>query len=402
MLLGRLLVVVALVAVAGCTATQLPTAVIEVDAAAALVDDPVHVRVTGLEARQKVVIELGADDADGTTWRSHGTWTSDAAGVIDVRRDAPSDGTYTGVDPMGLFWSMTPAQGDPTVSTLVPPGGGAPFTVRLTVRSGERLLASKELTRRWKDDRVGMRMLTTAADGVSGVLYTPAATAAARPGVLVFTGSDGTPPVANAALLASRGFPALALDYFGGDGLPETLRDVPIEYFARAARLLQREAGGTRPVAALGYSRGSEAALLLAQHEPDLIGALVVYAPNHEVWPAFPPPGDAWTLRGKPVPSGPIPVDRITAKVLAIAGGLDALWDSDTQASRLATALEGAGVEHQVLRYPDAGHGVGTYPYHAQGVSNAHGGSRAANAAARADGWPKLLEFLGSPRATVR
>jgi dienelactone hydrolase len=60
---------------------------------------------------------------------------------------------------------------------------------------------------------------------------------------------------------------------------------------------------------------------------------------------------------------------------------------------------------HQALVYPGAGHGVGTVPYLAQGTRLRHpatgdvivlGGSRSADAAARAQGWPKVLNFLAA------
>jgi dienelactone hydrolase len=56
-----------------------------------------------------------------------------------------------------------------------------------------------------------------------------------------------------------------------------------------------------------------------------------------------------------------------------------------------------------VLVYPQAGHGVGTFPFQPAGTTLIHpvtgglialGGTRPANAAARRDGWPKVLEFL--------
>jgi dienelactone hydrolase len=61
------------------------------------------------------------------------------------------------------------------------------------------------------------------------------------------------------------------------------------------------------------------------------------------------------------------------------------------------------GHPHQALVFPQAGHGVGTFPFQPAGTALVHpvtgglialGGTRPANAAARRDGWPKVLEFL--------
>lgn len=391
MSLRRLIVVIVLLLSAGCAAEQTVAATIEVDDASALVDEPVHVRILGLPAGRRVVVELAADDVDGVRWESSGSWIADADGRVDLRENAPVEGSYDGVDGMGLFWSMAPAAEPSTSDTyFVPPGAGEPITMRLTVRSDGRERATAELERRWRDGGTA-RGLSVADDGVSGVLYTPATNTQRGTAVLAVGGSEGAPPLSASALLAARGFPTLALDYFEGDGLPPTLNRVPLEYFAGAARLLQEETGATG-IAVIGYSRGSEAALLLAQNEPELVEGTVLYAPNDRVRQAFPPPGIAWTLGGEAVYPRPIPVDQVVGQVLAVAGGRDEVWDSAAQADRLAAALDVADVEHRVLRYPDAGHAVGTHPYLPGGPAT----TRAADVAARVDGWPRVLEFLGS------
>jgi dienelactone hydrolase len=65
----------------------------------------------------------------------------------------------------------------------------------------------------------------------------------------------------------------------------------------------------------------------------------------------------------------------------------------------------GATATHQALIYPDAGHGVGSFPYLPAGTSQISagnaaarslGGTRQADAAARSDSWPKVLAFLAA------
>ena len=112
--------------------------------------------------------------------------------------------------------------------------------------------------------------------------------------------------------------------------------------------------------------------------------------------PAFPPPGDAWALAGEPVPVGPIPVDAVTGPVLTVSGGRDQTWDATAQAGRIVDALATAGVPHRFLDYPAAGHGVGVPPYLALSPDGGNVRTRAAEAAARADGWPQVLELLAS------
>jgi hypothetical protein len=76
--------------------------------------------------------------------------------------------------------------------------------------------------------------------------------------VLVFGGSGGglTTSMA-AALLAAHGYPSLALAYFKVAGLPQSLHDIPLEYFTSALRVLRAQPG-VDP--AMSWSPGSRGA----------------------------------------------------------------------------------------------------------------------------------------------
>lgn len=383
-----------LLPLAGCTPDAPRSTQIVVDTAEAPADRPVHVRITGLPPDAPVEVEARATDHQGAGWRGHATFTPGADGTIDLRRDAPAAGTYTGVDGMGLFAAMAPPDGALDEERFIPERFG--FTITVSVRSGRRVLAERDLRRVIRAGGVTEQTLTVAQDEVAGTIFRPAPGTSAKTPVLLFTGSDGLVDHWTAALLASHGFPTLALDYFEGAGLPDTLSDVPLEYFVRAARLLD-PAG----VVAVGYSRGSEAALLLADRHPGVVRGAVLYAPNDAVAQGFPDGGHAWTQGGRPIPEGPIAVDGVAGPVLAVAGGDDELWPSLTQTERLAQRLPGL----QRLTYPQAGHGVGTFPHLPSGTRSRHpvtgqvydhGGTPQADAAARSDGWPKVLTFLES------
>jgi pimeloyl-ACP methyl ester carboxylesterase len=115
--------------------------------------------------------------------------------------------------------------------------------------------------------------------------------------------------VQTAVILASRGYAALALDYFGGQGLPDQLSQIPLEYFADALAWLQSHpvVDGER-IGVIGHSRGGELALLLGAtyHE---IKAVVSYAGSGVVFGGYPGPGPAWTLGGEAVPFAPSELD---------------------------------------------------------------------------------------------
>ncbi|MEV2238760.1 acyl-CoA thioesterase/bile acid-CoA:amino acid N-acyltransferase family protein [Micromonospora sp. NPDC049891] len=374
---------------------------LDVAPAVALADEPLRLRVSGLAARERVVVNAEALDHAGRLWRAEATFVADTNGVVDVSRDAPVDGSYSGVDPMGLFWSMDPLDGEASYFAPAWPHVQSDFPVRLSAVADEREPAAVTVRRDWAAGEVSFTELTTEVDGVRGLLVLPPPGTPRRAAVLWFGGSEGgVGGLYDAPLLASRGHPVLCLGYFGASGLPDSLHDIPLEYFVTAAELLAPHSGGE--VAVTGYSRGTEAALLLAQERPDLVRAVVVYAPSSVVHPGYPYSGaPAWTYRGRPVPTGRIPVDRIDGPVLAIAGEEDQLWDAPTYAAELLLAL--GGPPHRVLLYPDAGHGVGTFPYlpsktvhQGRTGEQTHGGSRAGDAAARRDGWSEVLNFLAT------
>ena len=157
----------------------------------------------------------------------------------------------------------------------------------------------------------------------------------------------------------------------------------------------------------MGYSRGSEAALLLAEDYPQLIHGVVVYSASADVNPGFPDSGTAWTKNGRPISQGPIPLDHISGPLLAIAGADDQLWRSPSWATQISQELDADHdrYSHQSIIYPNAGHGVGTFPFLAAKTQYNHpvtgvhlnvGGTRAGNNAARERGWPKVLALLAS------
>jgi dienelactone hydrolase len=401
------LAVVTPVLLMACTATTKP--MFTVDRPDALIDQAVRIQISGLPANQPVTVAAEAATTQGPTWRAEATFVADPAGVVDLTTAVPDSGSYQGVDGMGLFWSMDPDGGSGDTETFVPESvdGGRSYAVSLSATVGGDVVASTTVRRVFTAADVTVRELTLDADGLLGTLFTPPAGSPRRPGVLLLGGSEGGPgPIGDAALLASHGYPALALSYFAQPGLPATLRDIPLEYFAAAARRLGQEPSvDAAGVVVRGYSRGTEAAMLLAEFFPELVRGVILYAPTDRANAGFPDGAAGWTVHQQPVPVGPLAVDQISQPVLAIAGGVDLLWPSSSAAGELKRALDAAhpGVRHEVLVYPDAGHGVGTYPYIPRAVAPVHpltqepvrlGGSRPTNEWARADGYPKMLSFL--------
>ena len=285
------------------------------------------------------------------------------------------------------------------------------FAVRLDLLAGGRSVAHTTIRRRWSAAGV---QHAAVRHGLYGEVFDPPGSAR-RAAALVIGGSEGGLSTAGeAALLASHGYPALALAYFREPGLPATLKDVPLEYFARALRRLRaRPDVDPRRVAVIGASRGGGGALLIGATYPRLVHGVVASCPAtsskcrptgvrrrgrctegrvaHVAAADFrnPDPSDA---------SGAlIRAERIAGPILTVSGGDDALWPSSAFATVLHQRLDARHFAHphQDLQFADAGHLVGSaVPDLPAAAVPEYGGSPRADAAGRAAAWPRILDFM--------
>lgn len=389
--ISNIAIVAALAAtLVSCTGGPEPSdGVLEVSPQASRLDEAVHIKVTGLSSGQQIALTATGTGLDGQTWSSRATFRAGDNGVVDLDRDAPVSGDYSGVDGMGLIAAMVPtssapaAAEGPAASLQVPQA--SPVTVAVT--DGPTV----QLSRVAVADGVTSQQLTVTEHGVAGLLLTPAA--ATGTGVLLIGGPDDrVSTTAMALMLAANGYPALAVEYFNAPDLPAELRNVPIEYFATAASKLPG------PVRVVGSSRGSEAALLLSALYPSLVAGTVIAAPADKINLGFPNGGYAWVFGN--APRMDIPYSAIVGPVLAIAGTEDAVWPSAENVTRLSEQL-GDRLESLVIE--GAGHDVLGAPYVSSKPDSVHpvtgepfyvGGTRQANEQACREAWAALLEFL--------
>jgi Acyl-CoA thioester hydrolase/BAAT N-terminal region len=223
-------------------------ALLTITPASTLVDGTTNVRVTGVAAHARVTLAATTVDARGRRWSSRVLYRADAHGAVRVGSGR-------------LLTSMTTSAGH--VPFWLQP---RPTPVRVTALVGGHVVGRATFERSGRAGGVTERDTTLAADGFLGKYFAPPPTmsAVARPGVLLLGGSGGgyaDPDLA--ALLASHGYPALALAYFGEPGLPATLSDIPLQYFGNALQWLGAQPGvPPHRLAVIGVSRGGEAAIL--------------------------------------------------------------------------------------------------------------------------------------------
>lgn len=427
----------------------MPSLSLHVEPADALIDVARRITVSG--AQPGAIVRIGTQ-----TLRSEAIWTSradflaDAQGRVDLSRDAPIAGDYSGVAPMGLIWSQTCADSpqqfnratdQPLETAIVAQCSGVETTAHMV----QRLLVE------------GVSRHEVREDGLVGVLYRPPGSAPA-PAIMILNGSGGGINEPRAALWAAHGYNAMALGYFGAPGLPRYISNTPLEYFATGLDWLRANVQPRNEfVAVTGQSRGGELSLLLGATFPEKVSAVIAYVPSAFVHggqaasdPAIGRDGPTWLLDGKPlthiwddnkfaswlpydngepprrnslammtaladpqaVKRARIAVERIAGPVMLVSGGDDGAWPSDLFSLMVKSSLEAAGHPYPVdwVNYPEAGHSVLfphvpttriAYAHPVSGVVTTMGGSASANAEANERSWAAVLKWVEEAEAAV-
>ena len=391
------------------------------------VADPVPVRVTGLPRHTPVdLISLRRARAGDQTYVARATVAADTLGRIDLGRQAPLAGSYTGADKAGLFWSATAR-----ASVLADP---APGEVRIVAQVAGRDVATA--TARARPDPSAFVTEQNAA--FPGAIFERPARPGRYPVIIVLGGSEGGASTARdfAPLFAAHGYATLGLPYYspGYDpadlvaGLPTTFTDIPVDRLAQVRDWLA--ARGDVDVARIGIwgaSKGAEFALIAASHY-DWVKAVVAVVPTDVVWEGWGKPGVAtasFAFGGEPLPFMPyagmdaelakaargeamdlravhlagraanpgrlaaarIRIEDYAGPLLVVGGGMDRIWPSAEMTRSIAASRAAAGRSTQMLVYPNAGHalgGPGTEPATPLAVN---GGNPAAIAAGRTEAW---------------
>lgn len=400
---------------------------------------PVAVRLTGLAPG--AAVEITAERRFGQPPQVHAAsarFVADTDGVVDLARTAPAAGSYAGADAAGLFWSMTP-----TGSAAQDWRSGE---VRLAARVGDRVVATAQT-------RLAGARADVQAEDIPGF---PAARlyrlpgGAPRPVVVVLHGADGGTAAGDryGPKLASLGYAVVGLPYYSPDwgayGPPKAIPELPGSFIdIRVDQIAElRDWLKSRPevdadrIALFGGSKGAEFALIAASRYAWLT-AIVALAPSDLVWEGWglemieaEGTRSSFSYQGRPLPfmpyvgfvdgllAGPnadllkihedgraahperedearIAIEAFAGPVMLVAGDADREWRSGQMARNLAEARNRAGLETELLVYPDAGHDVGGDGWTPTVGGVARGGGTAqANARAQLDAWPRIVAFL--------
>lgn len=413
--------------------------VIEVSPKEAMIDEPVSIRILKCPKDEPVKLLSTMFDDDSVKWVSVNTFKP-INGVVDLTSIAPISGSYDTIDAMGFIWSMKPDSIEKPV--LFSSKKLSPLNIQIEVFIDDSLVIKSNLSRlRIQPDVV---RIDVREEGLVGTLFIPK-NAANIPGIIDLSGSGGDLSETRAALLASHGYITFALAYFGIESLPETLDNIPLEYFEKAIHYLKQQKGiDPDRIGIIGSSRGGELSLLVGSTYSE-ITCVIGYASSVFINPGS-KGGAAWTLNGEPLPfisqkpdiqviaeiqksiaeskavsftpmfnsilknrndlqDMEIPIEKTNGPILLISGQDDQIWPSAQFSEIAVERLKAITFTHQIkhLTYQNAGHRIGppykpvtileaTHPV--SGILMKFGGTVAGNANACINSWQQVLSFL--------
>ncbi|MED6236852.1 hypothetical protein ATANTOWER_015149 [Ataeniobius toweri] len=390
-----------------------------------LFDESVQVKVAGMRPRQVVTMRATSTDEKGVVFSSTATYRANNSGDIDLIRDASLSGSYVGVEPMGLLWSMRP---NVPHKRFQKTNSLNPYVVKFSVHEEEgKMLAEATNQRYLMGD--GVSRVPVKEGNIRGVLFTPPGEGP-FPAVLdLYTFGAGLSEK-RAALLASRGFMVLTVALYGYNDMPKSTEEVHLDYFEETIEFLKNQNKvGSRGVGVLSISKSGDLALSVASYLAGVQAvvsingcsanaALPLYYKKRQLLPALKfdinklIATESGAIITKYAMHDPlteenkatlVPIERAGGHFLFIASEDDLNWDSKAYMDGMVDRLKRHGKENfESVSYPGAGHYLEP-PYGPYCPSSFHGvvgrpvlwgGEPRTHAAAEVHLWRKIQQFF--------
>ncbi|XP_049429462.1 peroxisomal succinyl-coenzyme A thioesterase-like [Epinephelus fuscoguttatus] len=402
-----------------------------------LVDEKFTVLVQNLFPGFQLTVRALHQCEDGHTWDAFAHYIANATGEVNVSEDLSLGGTYSGVEPMGLLWSLRPVPGSKPGLRLRKMNVQTPMEFTISVYQGhltegftDQVPLASVVVERWYM-APGVRRIPVTEDGLTATLFLPPGPGP-FPGLLDLWGGGGKLVEYRAALLASHGIASLALDYLTPKSPIETGKMVGNEYFERAYRVLEQHPQIlSSRIAMLGLSLGTSITLKMAvyskviklrcavcisgSHVQRVDGSLrqnLSYFDKNSAKIRFDKDNNVilrdMTLPITTNPSLKVDVGRLQCPLLLVVGEDDQDTPAYEAAMDMREMMERAGNSHllTVLSYPKAGHlieppftpFIRASPIRSfstgQKLLVLWGGETVAHSRAQEDAWRKTLVFL--------
>ncbi|GLD52358.1 acyl-coenzyme A thioesterase 1-like protein [Lates japonicus] len=362
-------------------------------------------------------------DEKGVAFSSSATYRADGSGEIDLDRDPSLRGSYVGVEPMGLLWSL---KADSLHKYFYKTKSLNPHVVKFSVHEEEgeegRMLAEATNERVLIGEGVSRRRVKEG--NFQGVLFTP-------------PGEGPFPAVLDlctfmsekrACLLANKGFVVLAVAVYIDK--PDNDKEMYLDHFEEAVDFLRRQPKvGSEGVGVISLSKTADLALSIASYLPD-VGATVwingccgntalpLYYKKRQILSpllfdsskVIPTESGASNIKyGMYNPLAEenrgslVPIEQAKGRFLFVASEDDLNWDSKGYMEEMVERLKRHGKKnYESVSYPGAGHYLEP-PYGPYCPSSFHGvvgrpvlwgGEPRSHAAAEVHMWKKIQEFF--------
>uniref|UniRef100_A0A3B5B3D3 Acyl-coenzyme A thioesterase 1-like n=1 Tax=Stegastes partitus TaxID=144197 RepID=A0A3B5B3D3_9TELE len=382
-------------------------------------DDPVQVTVTGLRSKQLVTMKARSTDDKGVMFSSSATYRADGSGEIHLDRDPSLSGSYVGVEPMGLLWSM---KADTLHKRLHEKNPLIPYVVKFSVHEEEEGSMLAEVINERFVIGDGVSRDQVKKGNIHGVLFTPPGRGP-FPAVLDLSSSRSE---RRACLLANKGFVVLSITLYNDK--PANLKEIHLDYLEEAVDFLKQHSKGLfkmskhhTVVIRMAHFLLSPLICIKAVVWINGCNANVALPLSYKKRQILPPlllnltkliPTQSGALNGKYVLDNPlaeenkdtlIPIERAKGHFLFVASEDDINWDSKAYMDDMVERLRRHGKENfESVSYPGAGHLLEP-PYGPHCYSCSHitiskpvvwGGEARAHAAAEVHLWKKIQEFF--------
>lgn len=415
-------------------------------------DEPVSIKITGLSRNQKVTIRVLSNDyycintsifdvADNAAWESYAVFEADAAGNVDLEKAKPIEGTYKNIDKMGLFYSMTVKENHKAEvpMRLADIDEKRSYSLTFQVEVDGEIIISKVHKRFFCDETIRSENVTE--EKFLGRYFTSKENIPKK-AVIILSGSDGRIEKAQAIaeLFAMQGYSALALCYFGLEGVKENLSCIGLECVENAISWLKNQITVDKDkIAIYGRSKGGEMVLLAASMFKD-IHCVIANTPSCYVYEglkvnSFPSKHSSWMYEGKEIsfikfnfstflrtgikmllrkndaitwmykkllerginPETVIPLEKINGPILFVSSLKDAIWPSKLHCDAAEKLLKGTNFNYEVKHatYDKSGHML-TIAYQSIYPSDKYPEDVDSWGKANASCWEETMNFLSN------
>eukprot|EP00794_Sanderia_malayensis_P017002 gene17002-18715_t len=392
-----------------------------------LVDERFAIVVQNLQQFQHVTLRVELRSEKNEVYEALGHFIADSHGAVSLNKDPSFGGTYTGIDEMGLFWSLRPAPGQRRGLRYIPKNIDKPMKFKVELFDGhidsypeeKTLLASTTVLRTYLAPWVEKKEINVGR--LRGSLFFPKGEGR-FPGVVEMFGTVGGLLEHRAALMASHGFATFALAFMRYKDLPNKLADVELEYFLEAVEWFSKhEKVYKNGVGYVGVSYGGQVALHVAslsslvkavvaissptffptiKYKNKLLGMSAFYkVDNADICNEVVVTKNIPDKYPEAIRNCRIKVENISGQVLCVTGEDDQCLNSSQMAEEMREAIPNK-VTH--VAYPRTGHLIEP-PYMPFCSVSFHkvyhrltgwGGNVVQHASAQEHSWKSMLSFL--------